>query len=130
MRDSLGQEIQMGDPVVFYRSKSFNLAIVTQIDDLKKTVTIYRPIFDIPDWRIPRNINIGLSKFTANPGELVVVHNANFHELPRLSSKRAWRAPDLTDATRFRQADIYNFIRANVSNPKIKLPPHLKNPQF
>lgn len=120
----------MGDAVVFYRSKSFNLAIVTQIDDLKRTVTVYRPIFDIPDWRVPRIITIGLSKYTALPGELVVIHNINFHELPRLSSKRAWRAPDLTDATRFRQADIFAFIRANVGNLKIKLPPHLKNPQF
>ena len=139
MKDAFGQEVNLGDFVILTKSKNFKLAIVTELLPDNKIDTV-RPEFDgTPVWNQVarrndvRNVSIGLKRLKLMAQGFVRA-DPNAHLGMNLQRHRYWwPTPDLDNPTPedFRrlniQRELFEYLRQNHLNKKVKIPEHLKN---
>lgn len=138
MKDALGQEVQPGDFIIYSRSKKFKLAVVTElfqndsIDTLRPEFTSDRHWNAVTRvWDIQQR-KVSFCKQKLQKGLFVKV-DPNTHLTIDIQDKRYWwpayadkQSPEYFHGLQT-QIQLFEYIRQNHQNKKLKIPQHLKN---
>lgn len=138
MKDALGQEVFTGDFIIYTKAKKFKLAVVTEILENNRIDTL-RPEFSSErDWNAvtrrwnTRNRKVSFARQKLDLNTFVKVDPAAHYTIDIQDKKYWWPAyEDKTTQEYFQglniQRELFEYIRQNHLNKKLKIPPHLKN---